>query len=416
MKILWLCPFFPFPPNSGIRIREFSLIKELSQWHEIFLFSLLFKDEEQNFITNMLPYCQKVIAIRPENNHQTRLDGKRNLLNVLLGLLIKRPENFYGKPSENVISNLKKLYGDTKYDIMVVDSLFMSNYLWDVLPAHGTLSILVEHNIETTIQKQQWLKSSGRLSQIRKWLYYSSFAGFERMACRNKFDRIITVSEKDAGELKSFIPEFDNKRMTTISNGVDTKHLVLSKSQPDPYTLIYNGALTYEANFDAIQFFLEAIFPILIKNKPEMRLYITGSTEGVDLNKLKITKQVVLTGYLEDVHTKIQRCSVCIVPLTWGGGSRLKILEAMALGTPVVSSNKGVEGLDVLHGRDVLIANDPETFSKYILALLEDRELRERIIQGARKTVEQNYDWEQIGLRFHQYLMQEYHYKSAGFE
>ena len=181
-----------------------------------------------------------------------------------------------------------------------------------------------------------------------------------------------------------------------VPNGVDTKRLKPVSLPPDPDTLIYNGALTYVANFEAIKFFLEKIFPLICKKKPDVRLIITGSTKGVALEKLNITRNVILTGYLDEIYTVIHRSTACVVPLRWGGGTRLKILEAMALGTPVISTRKGVEGLDLKWDVDVLVGDDPEVFAGARLKILDDFSLRARIARSARLTVEKQYDWEPI--------------------
>ena len=406
MKILWLCPFFPYPTNSGIRIREYNLIRELSKWHDITLISLIQSEEEKNFAAALNPFCNSVYAVRPQNQLPSALDTKRNGLLALKGIIQKEPQNFYGPPSPNIIDTIRSLIKNNDPDALIVDTLFMTNYIWDILSEIKASTVLVEHNIEYFIQKQQWQKASGLKNKLRKRIYYSSFEGFERAACR-RFQKIITVSEVDTEKLKQLDPDIDLQKVCVVPNGVDSKLLIPSTLPYEPYTLIYNGALTYEANYDAVKFFLAEIFPLICAQKPDVRFLITGSIKGVDTNQLKTRENVIFTGYLDQVHTTIQKSATCVVPLQWGGGTRLKILEAMSLGTPVVSTIVGVEGLDLQWGREILVSDDPPVFAAHVLRLLNDPDLRTRIAQSARLAVEKLYDWESIAQTFHDFLMKQ---------
>ena len=133
-----------------------------------------------------------------------------------------------------------------------------------------------------------------------------------------------------------------------------------------------------------------------------INIVITGSTENVDLKSLKLDNQVMLTGFVSDIQKEITQASVAIVPILSGGGTRIKILEAMALGTPVVATTKGAEGLDIDHGRNILLADDPEIFTKEVVRLLEDAPLRQRLVENARQLVEEEYDWNRIAQTFSQ--------------
>jgi glycosyltransferase involved in cell wall biosynthesis len=162
---------------------------------------------------------------------------------------------------------------------------------------------------------------------------------------------------------------------------------------PKPDTLIYSGALTYSANFDAMEFFLNDIFPRVKASHPEVSLRITGGCNGVDVDRLPLDNRVQLTGYLEDIRPTVAQSWGCVVPLRKGGGTRLKILEAMALGTPVVSTAKGAEGLEVTHEQDILIADTPDAFGRTVVRLLNDVNLRARLSANGRKLVEERYSW-----------------------
>ncbi|MCX7856163.1 MAG: glycosyltransferase family 4 protein, partial [Anaerolineae bacterium] len=194
-----------------------------------------------------------------------------------------------------------------------------------------------------------------------------------------------------------------------VPNGVDPEQYQGDFGPVEPDTLVFPGALTYEANFEAMRFFLGEIFPRIRQARPRATIYITGRTDGVDLSRLPLGDGVVLTGYLPDVRPRVARSAVCIAPLTLGGGTRIKILEAMALGTPVVATSKGAEGLEVMPGRDLLIADDPEAFAAAVVRVLEDENLRAALSAAGRRLVAERYDWRVIGQQLTAFLEQIHH-------
>jgi glycosyltransferase involved in cell wall biosynthesis len=156
--------------------------------------------------------------------------------------------------------------------------------------------------------------------------------------------------------------------------------------------------LTYQANFDAVNFFLREVFPHIVRSRPGVRLYVTGRLDGVAVERLPQYPNVVFTGYLPNVRPRVAQSWLCVVQLRVGGGTRLKVLEALALGTPVVSTLKGVEGLDLQPGRDLLVADGPAEFASGVLRVLSDRILREQLsVNGRRASIQ--YDWSDVGRR-----------------
>jgi glycosyltransferase involved in cell wall biosynthesis len=403
MKILWVCPFFPYPPDTGIRIREYNLISTMSQKHKVTLFSLIQAPEELQYVDELKAYCSSIIAVLPDSQVPGLIDGRRRAPDALWGIVDKSPHRFYGRPSSNVKAHLQEVLKHDKFDVLLVDTLFMSNYLWGLFPLSGITTVLVEHNVETLIQKQQFAAARPVPQKLRKWLYYRSFIGFERRACR-LYDYIVTVSELDRSRLLAIAPEVGSRRVVVIPNGVDTALGSLPAPRVEPDSLIYPGALTYHSNLDAMVYFLRESWPIIQKQRPQVRLRITGRTDGVDLARLALTDQVVMTGYLDDIRSAVAQSWICVVPLRAGGGTRLKILESLALGTPVVSTSKGAEGLNLIPGRDILVADEPADFAEAVLNVLQDPVLRETLSRNGRQAVEAKYDWRIIGQQFDDFV------------
>ena len=145
----------------------------------------------------------------------------------------------------------------------------------------------------------------------------------------------------------------------------------------------------------------------MVRNeRPRASLSVTGRTESIDLERYINCEGVTFTGYLDDIRPQVQGNWICIVPLRIGGGTRLKILEAMALGTPVVSTSKGAEGLNVEHGENILIADEPDVFAHEVIRLMDDHALRDRLVKNARILVKENYGWQSIGLKLDIFIEQ----------
>jgi glycosyltransferase involved in cell wall biosynthesis len=191
-----------------------------------------------------------------------------------------------------------------------------------------------------------------------------------------------------------------------VPNGVDVSAADSVASRAEPNTLIYNGAMTFAPNRDAMYFFVREALPLVRAQAPDVKLRITGHVEQVAQNELSEDNVVLFTGYLPDIKPLVKASTICIVPLRQGGGTRLKILEAMALRTPVVATTKGAEGLNVHHREHLLIADTPRAFADAILELLENPRLRETLTANAYAQVRREYDWNVIGEHLNRLLVE----------
>jgi glycosyltransferase involved in cell wall biosynthesis len=206
------------------------------------------------------------------------------------------------------------------------------------------------------------------------------------------------VSNRESSLLKNIT----NGRIISqvVPNCVDYQYYQGDFGPAEADTLVYSGALTYFANYDAVSYFLSEIFPLIKNKRPKTRFLVTGKLDGVSVESLPHPEGVEFTGYLNDIRPTIAQSRVNVVPLRIGGGTRLKILESLALGTPVVSTSKGAEGLDLVDGRDLLVADGPADFAAAVLRLLEDSRLRERLSSAGCSAVASKYDWEAVAPEF----------------
>jgi glycosyltransferase involved in cell wall biosynthesis len=277
------------------------------------------------------------------------------------------------------------------FDVIIASQITMAPYLVNL---QGPVRVLEE--LEMSIL---WdgLSDGDHWRRLRAGLRWRKFAGYVGRLVREHVDGCSLVSEPERVNLERIVPHF--RDVAVVPNGVDVAHYSGSFGVPAPDTLVFSGALTYSANYDAMGYFLGDIWPRVREVRPAAQLAITGGTDGVALDRLPLGDGVILTGYLPDIRPRVATSRVCVVPLRQGGGTRLKILEAMALGTPVISTHKGAEGLDVTHGEDILLADTPEAFAEGVLRLLADDELCARLTRNGRRLVESRYDWAPIAER-----------------
>jgi glycosyltransferase involved in cell wall biosynthesis len=294
-----------------------------------------------------------------------------------------------------MLAAVNRISSDKNYDVVISSTTFTAPY---ALRLSKIPRILEEHNFQTSWMKERYHSQNSFLKKSAGWITWQKCLRYERWLY-SQFQACIMVSEHDKTAVEATFP-FYAGRVSIIPNGVDLIQNHPGISSPVPGTLVFNGGLGYYANLDAMRFFLADIFPRILSHHPGVKIQITGRTDSLDLSQLQLNKNVFFTGFLDDIRPTVASSWACVVPLRIGSGTRLKILEAMALGTPVISTSKGAEGLDICPGENILIADHPEEFANQVLRLLCDPDLREKLARNARVLVEEKYGWEGISESF----------------
>jgi glycosyltransferase involved in cell wall biosynthesis len=273
-------------------------------------------------------------------------------------------------------------------DIVHIEHTYMASYS-NRIHAKKVISI---QNIGS-VQFLRMFKIERKLrTKIRWFINWRMMKDWEPRVLRN-FDRCLTMSSLDEKYLRSACPEL---KLSVIENGVDVERYRPLSPNEDKKSLLYLGSMSYEPNSDAVLHFCSRILPLIRKEIPQCRFFIVGKNPSQDLRNLADGESVSVTGYVDDPVPYYQRCDILVVPLRAGGGSRLKILESMALGRPVVSTSIGCEGLEVRNDQHLLIADPPQEFARQCVRLLTDNSLYDRMALQGRKLVEQKYSWDRI--------------------
>ncbi|MCL5104337.1 MAG: glycosyltransferase family 4 protein [Armatimonadetes bacterium] len=387
MNVLFLSTWFPFPPDNGARIRVYNLIKALASRHKVHLISLLQGDSDRDNAKKLSDICE-VVSL-----HESRWFAP-GTFKSFLGFFSSRPRSAVDTFDSIVRRSVEQAIERIRPDVVIASTLGVAEYVPEDL---GVPCILEQHNCDYAVLKRTAEACPSLIRRLRLTLGWKKFARWEAAVCR-RFDLVTMVSEHDKSLLHAIVPDMEEVHVTP--NGVDTVYYNASRRAPEPFALLYNGALSYGANLDAVRYFATDIYPVLAQSLPSVRLMVTGRTDGVDLSGIEKCPGIELTGYVDDIRDVLNKAEVCVVPLRQGGGSRLKILEAMAAGVPVVATTIGAEGIDVVDGEQVLIADDPSEIAACIERVLTDTDLAHTLSGNARKLVEERYSWSAIGESF----------------
>jgi glycosyltransferase involved in cell wall biosynthesis len=334
--------------------------------------------------------CETVdVFVTPDDFSRARM-----MLSLMRNVVSDYPYVANKYYSEEVERRIKRVLHENRIDVVHLDLLPLTRYLKSV---QGIPVALTEHNVESerllTLVKQ----SKNILFKIYMYMQYRKLAAFEREEM-GKCEICIAVSEKDKEVLSKFNP---NTEIAVIANGVDVEYFSPKNGEKVPKSIIWVGGMKDFYNRQAVNYFCGEIFDKIKKEVQDVRLTMVGKSPTKKVLELaKQNKDVRCIGYVEDVRPYINEAMIFIAPIRSGGGTKLKVLNALAMGKAVVTTSVGAEGIDVTSGENVIIADHPDDFAKAIAELLKDPEKMERMGKKARELVLEKYDWKKIGKRY----------------
>ncbi len=378
MRVLFLSRWFPFPPTNGSKLRIYNQLCQIAQQHEVTLLSFAEQSEIAAGITVDNSCCVEVHTVpwQPYN---------RNSWEARLGYFRRKPRSIIDTFSPEMAESIHACLTKTQYDLVIASQIDMAAYghYFRGLPAifeEAELGVLYERFVRST----SW---HSRLRNGLAWLKYRYYLA----DVVNHFRLCTVVSEQEKSIFKNTVVGYD--AVEVIPNGVDVASYTPVHAELKPNTLIFTGAFSYNPNHEAMVWFLSYVYPLIQAEIPDVSLTITGDHKNLPLPP---ATNVTLTGFVDDIRPLIKQSWLSVVPLFTGGGTRLKILESMALQTPVVATPKGAEGLDARDGQHLLIADTAETFAQHVIQVLKDRALRSRLADNAYHNVREKYDWNTI--------------------
>jgi sugar transferase (PEP-CTERM/EpsH1 system associated) len=385
MKILIVSPWYPWPPFDGGRIRVLETLRYLSRHHQVTLLASVMSAAEADDGSRLKEICAHVetSVLAPG-----AWPVARRLAN---GLLHRMPavQSFYHDP--RLAERLRRLTSQRSYDVIQIEFSYAAPYVRAVDPRRGAKTVLSMHNVESLRFGREG-NLGLRLDRRLAAAWDRAFHGLWEQQALRPFDGIVSVSEPERAWVLARVPE---AVVELVPNGVDTDHY-RPQAPPDPEApprLVFTGAMHYPPNVDAALWFTEQVWPRLRRLVPDLCFEIVGRDPDPRVLALRRAPGVVVTGAVADVRPYIANARAVVVPLHAGGGTRLKILEAMAMARPVVSTAFGAEGIAIAPGHNILIANDAEGFAAHVLTLLGSAERAALLGQAGRQLVETRYRW-----------------------
>jgi sugar transferase (PEP-CTERM/EpsH1 system associated) len=392
MRILWLNAGLLLPLDKGGKLRTWHLMRHLARRHEITYVSFADPDTMPALREGMREVCahlQTVPRRDPDKGSvDFYVDAARRIFDPLPYAVGKYRSAAYRAKVDEMLAR--------GFDLVVCDFLVPAVNMPATLPCR---SALFTHNVEAEI----WRRHAERPPDpVRRALFrqqWRRMLRFER-ATLQRFDRVLAVSDADRETFHALYPEALRAPVYAVPTGVDTGFFTPRAVPIRPRHLVFTGSMDWIPNEDAMTYFCAEILPRIRAEEPDVTLSIVGRAPTPAVQRLAARHGVEVTGRVEDVRESIADAAVYVVPIRVGGGTRLKIFEAMAMAKAVVATTIGAEGLPVTHGRDVVIADGPAAFADAVVALLRDPERRRRLEAAARQLVVAHYDWAAVAEQF----------------
>ena len=395
MKVLFLSQIVPYPPHGGVLQRGFNLVRELGRRAEVHLLAFVHPDALPTPAT--LGESRRVLGQFCASVEYFPLWPKRSTVHtataLALGLLSRQPFSVIAHRSSAFDRAVRRARAGESFDIVHVDTIALTPFV-DLGASRPVPAALTHHNIESLLMQR---RSEVESRAAARW-FLGREAGKLRdyeAAVSPHYDVNIFMSAPDRDLLMSRVSEL---RAAVVPNGVDLDYFAPDEAGGSESALIYTGGMNMFANRDAVMSFLAEVWPAVTAAVPHVRFYAVGMDPPRELTALaERDPRIVVTGYVDDIRPLVRTAAVYVVPLRVGGGTRLKVLDAMASGKAIVSTAIGCEGLDVVPGEHLLVADTPETFALATIGLLADPVHRRRLGAAARARVHERYAWSVVG-------------------
>jgi glycosyltransferase involved in cell wall biosynthesis len=380
-RILYVCHAPPVPARLGPARRHYHLLEQLSRFYDVHVLSLGNELEAEIVQRHFGHRVQRFDFARRRGGH------RRTVLSKLCRTLTGRCDFVPSRESE-----LRRLSGGITSRASC-DAILLSTALLRALPLPEGIPIVGDtHNAEFDV-----LRRTARLSnqfarrEYARWQWRSTRR--EEQRCARGVDLLLATSERDR---QVFLQELGVNHVAVIPNGIDTAEFASSDALPHAGTIVFSGLMSYYPNQQGIRWFLDEVLPLILENGRSARVIIAGASPPRWL-KACASDRVEVTGSVPDIRPYLQRATAVIAPLLIGGGTRVKILEAQAMGRPVVSTSVGAEGLGLQHGESILIADDAKSFAARVVDVLDNRDLAEHVAANGRRHAVRHFDWNRIG-------------------
>lgn len=389
--IVYLAPRPPYPLTSGMAIRQFHLLKAYSRWARVHLVTFYANEAQRSAGRQLKPYCEEVHLFSTDTmvGESARVSRLARIAFRLRGIHPTDVRWLYSPAMATVVAGL---VGGA--DLVHVARLAMTAQVQPLLGRRrGRPAMVLDLDDVESSSRLRHLRSGPAEPLLHRLYGYYDLARLWRHQTRliGSFDRVFVCSEKDQRR-------FRNANVVVIPNGIEMP-AVPSSRRADGRTIMFCGLLSYGPNVDSVRFLVKSVLPLVQRAVPDARLMIVGRSPAADVKALHNGADVIVAADVPSVAEYYAGATIATAPVRFGGGTRIKILEAWAHGVPVVSTTIGCEGLDAVDGMHLIVADGPRVFADRCVALLRSPELCDRLSAAGRRLVSERYQWEEIGAR-----------------
>jgi glycosyltransferase involved in cell wall biosynthesis len=384
-KILFLTHLFPYPLNNGGYIRTYNLLRYLGQRYDLDFISFLYKPENINQIEFLKPFCRDIKVIP--------LKRKRIFPYFLSSLIKSKPYMYLRDYSQDMATIIDRKMINNNYDIIFEEQLWISGYIRDT---NSSYRIYANQLIGEAIIDRFGTHQKDILIKILALIEARKLRKLERETCSNA-DMTLTISDEEKRIIESW--GLPSEKITTVPMGVDTDKFKPLNLNYNSNNIINLGLARWPPNVDGILHFYNDIYPRVRKACPDAHLFIVGSDPPSKIRELGRDDGVTVTGFVEDLDSFLVNTGAFILPLRVGGGVKVRMLNALAMGLPVVSTTLGAEGIAVSHGKDVLLADSPDDFADAVIEVLTNPNQKLSLCKNGPLLVKKKYTWDAIYAR-----------------
>jgi glycosyltransferase involved in cell wall biosynthesis len=386
LNVVIVASELPYPPTAGNRIRTLNLVLRLARRHRIlFIAHRNAEAEEANRFLG-----EKGIQTVLVNRTIPPKSGLSFYARLVANLASPLPYSVASHSSEALRNAVRALPDRQRIDLWQAEATALIDALEDL---DGAPKVVIAHNVESLIWQRYYEVES---NPLKRWYIKQQWRKFERYEHRAlaAASRVVAVSAQDARLIRE---RFGGQRVDVVDNGIDRSYFEAVQANRDPRQILFLGGFDWRPNRDAVELLLDQVFPAVRAAEPSARLCLVGRRPPETLvRRVSTMTGVDLHADVPDVRPYLAQSGVMVVPLRIGGGSRLKILEALATGLPVVSTRVGAEGLELVAGREYIAADEPEAIARELLSCMRDPEPALAMAERSKRFVLDRYDWDTI--------------------
>lgn len=381
LNILWLTPKPPYPLIDGGRIAVYEPLRRLAaRGHRLTLLTFCPPEQDMAELAPLRQFCR--LETIPHDTRNRPLAMARNLFSSL-------PYTVAKYESPQMASKLAELLAAERFDLAHLEQAHMAGYAAISKGEGGVPTLLRQENVESHLAERYWQAQTG-LRRLYARLLAARMRAYEATWCA-AVDGCLAITPQDAERLRRLSPQAN---VVVAPAGVDSAAFYPPPKERPRQTLTFVGSMDWLPNVDAVLWFQREILPLIRDEWPDAPFYVVGKNPPPEIRQLADGEAIHVTGFVEDVRAYMGETAVFVIPLRVGGGMRIKLLQALAMGRAVVSTAVGAEGIAVTHGQDILLADDAAAFARCVVQLLRDGELRERLGRNGRELIEKSYSWE----------------------